>query len=67
MTDNITDMAEFRRRFQETPPAREYVVRENGDKVALAVMSPVIELHPEAARKLAEELIDTADLIEDNQ
>lgn len=66
MTDNVTNLDAYRRRLHPATD-RNYVVREQRDNVALAVLSPVTELTPEEARKLGEELIDTANLIEDRR
>jgi hypothetical protein len=59
----ITDLDEFRRRSQDkTLP--EFVVREQGDDVVVISPGPVTLLDSLTARKLARELLDTADIIE---
>lgn len=64
MSENVTSLDEYRARFNH-PTAPKYVVRQDGDHVALAIAEPVIRLTPEKARKLAEELTDRANSIED--
>lgn len=64
--DNVTDLNAFRRRIHPTN-TQNYVVRDTGDNVTLAVLSPVIDLTPEQARKLGEELTDIANMIEDRK
>jgi hypothetical protein len=59
----ITDLDEFRRRSR-TKPSPAFIVREDDDDVVIFSPGPVALLDSIAARKLAHELIDTADMIE---
>lgn len=59
----ITDLDEYRRRSQEKP-SPEFIIREDEDDVVIFSPGPVALLDSIAARKLAQELIDTADMIE---
>jgi len=59
MTDNVTDLDQYRRR------ASRLTVGRDADSVLIKMGGGSLSLTPEEARHLGEELIDSANLVED--